>query len=56
MEDDRVLGELVEVGNRLDKDGRGGGYAGELASADRLEDGEKGIRILADRQKLGGNC
>jgi hypothetical protein len=52
VEDDGVLGELVEMGDRLDKDRRRGGYAGELASANGLKDGEKGIRILADRQKL----
>ena len=37
VEDDWVLGELVEMWYRLDEDGGVGSYAGELTRANRLE-------------------
>lgn len=48
MEDDRVLCKLVEVRYRLNEDRGCGGYAGDSARADGLEDGEERISILAD--------
>lgn len=56
MEDDRVCGELVEMWDRLDEDGRVGGDGGELACANGLEDGEERVRILAYRDDLKRNC
>ena len=52
MDYDGVLSELVEVWNRFNENGGRGGHAGELARAYGLENGEKRVRILADRQKL----
>ena len=54
MEDDGVLGELVQVRYRLDEDGGCGGDAGEFAIADGLEDGEERVGVLADCEDLGG--
>jgi hypothetical protein len=55
VEDDGVLGELVEVRYRLYEDGGCGGDAGELALADGLEDRKERIRVLADCEDLR-NC
>ena len=52
VDDDRVVCELVEVGYRLDKDGRGGGYGGEFAGADWGKAREKRVRILLDGNNL----
>jgi hypothetical protein len=54
VEDDGVLGELVEVRYRLYEDGGCCGDAGEFALADGLEDGEERIRVLADGEDLKG--
>ena len=52
MEDDGVLRELVEVRYRLYEDGRRSGYAGNFSGANRLEDREERIRILANVEQL----
>lgn len=52
MEDDGILGQLVEVGYRLDENGRGGRDGNQLAGANWLEDGKERVGILPDGQDL----
>lgn len=50
---DRVLGELVEVRDGGEEDVGGGCDGDELARADRREDGEERVGVVADRLNLG---
>jgi hypothetical protein len=53
VDNDGILGELIEMRYRLNEDGGGGGHTGEFTRANGLEDREERIRILADSKYLG---
>ena len=52
VDDQRVLGQFVEVGYALDEDVARGGHAGELAIAQGLESREQWVGILANGENL----
>ena len=52
MDDQWVLGELVEVGYALDEDVACGGDACELSVAQRLEGGKERVCVLANGEDL----
>lgn len=53
VEDYGIIGQLVEVGDGGQEDRGGRGDGDELAGADRGEDGEQRVSIVADREDLG---
>ncbi len=52
MQDDGVVGQLVEVRDGGQEDRGRGGDGDELARADGREDGEEGVSIVADGLNL----